>query len=274
MFQKFLICLTQPSRIGIYIFQKIRYSIIFLLALVVIAIIPYEILYISQSEYLSESTVDTIERTFMNNGLDFDLAIKDGVLTGEDGVATGTEELILFINPNKEENPYKEYSNGIPLIEFTETNVKGSISDHVIFDYTYLDAGLTNFDFNEIMNINYLKLNELIEFVEKLNKAFIPYMITINTIGTIAQMFSLLILSAAVMALIVKMFNPFLPYRLRFKLALDCQVISTFGILLATLFNFYHLIMFGLFISSMYLLRALRSIVRVEVKKVPKDGEE
>ena len=165
MFKKLFICLTQPGKIGLYIFQKIRFSILFLAIFLLIATIPYGILFVIHGGNLSNVTVENIERTFMSNGLDFELEINNGLLTGKEGIAAGTNELILFINPNKEENPYALYDSGVPLIEFKEDKIIGSISGLVVFEKTYLDVNLLDFDFNEIMNLNYLKFHELVFFL-------------------------------------------------------------------------------------------------------------
>ncbi len=274
MFKKLLICLTQPAKIGMYIFEKRRFSIIMLLVLLLIATIPYGIMIIANENRLYSESVDAIEQTFMQNGLDYELAIKDGLLTGEEGIAVGTTDVILFINPNQEKNPYAMYSSGIPTIEFKETTIVGTFSGLTVFNHTYAEVGLENFDFNDLMNVDYIAFHKFIGFVESLTVKFLAYTAVMDILATILQMFSLMLASAAIMALIVKLFHQFLPYRLRFKLALDSQVITVFAILLSFLFNQIHIITIGLFLSSMYLLRSLRSIVRVEVKKTPKDGEE
>lgn len=272
MFKKFMICLSHPTRIGLYIFEKLRYSILFLLALIVIATIPYGIMLFSIDGF-SASTHDTISEAFMTNALDCELKIVDGNFIGTENIMIHSEELVFFLNPKGENFNYQSVETIAPIIEFTALEVKGYFGFSEVFTYSYQELGLEQFDFNTIIDQDYIAYHLLMSKLDGLFMDFKGYVIVTYLILMIFQTLLLLIFSAAVMALIVKMFNSFLPYRLRFKLALDAQVVAVVGVLLTYLFDFRYFTLIGLTLSSVYLILSLRSIVRVEVRKKPKEEE-
>jgi hypothetical protein len=67
------------------------------------------------------------------------------------------------------------------------------------------------------------------------------------------------------MAFIFKIFSPMIPFRLRFKGALDSQIISMLCMLLMLLFEMEFIRYIGIIVSGIYFFIAITTIVKIEI---------
>lgn len=273
---KMYICLFEPRKMGLFFGEKMYKSFLHVLLIAFIAVLPFTISLIAQDE-ISNLSYDAIEEWIMEDSLNIDLSINNGVLSGEKSYALLTNEAIIYINPTGEklnvEIDYVTYH----VIEFNKDSVQVSFLDNVISSKTYLEAGISDLDFSKMEDADYVEFDKFISLINvAFNNVRVGWII-INSLLVLFDVYLTVILSALLLAVVIKIFNPLIGFRFRFKAALDAQYISLFFILLMLLFNADFLRYVGIVFSAIYVIRAMMAIIRIEFKKKifsDKDGEE
>ena len=273
---KMYICLFEPRKMGLFFGEKMYKSFLHVLLIAFIAVLPFTISLITQDE-ISNLSYDAIEEWIMEDSLNIDLSINNGVLSGEKSYALLTNEAIIYINPTGEklnvEIDYVTYH----VIEFNKDSVQVSFLDNVISSKTYLEAGISDLDFSKMEDADYVEFDKFISLINvAFNNVRVGWII-INSLLVLFDVYLTVILSALLLAVVIKIFNPLIGFRFRFKAALDAQYISLFFILLMLLFNADFLRYVGIVFSAIYVIRAMMAIIRIEFKKKifsDKDGEE
>lgn len=268
MLKKLIICLGHPTRIGLYLNEKMWKSILELLLVAFIITIPYTVSLSLQKELSNQSVTNTV--TFFNNySEECDLEIKDGVLTGKNEILMAGYEAYVFFNPNNKtlDATYRS----MPLLEFSKNKLILTFMGIKVYEKAYTDLA-----YNEL-SIKKMTMNDYNE-ISKLNEIFNDVFVSVrgrwvvaNSTFMLVQAFVLALLSSLVLGLFSSFVNIGVPFKYRFKLALDSQFISLICILLSLLFSASWLEYVGVILSACYLISALSKIIRISI---PKIGEE
>ena len=275
--KKVYICLFEPRKMGLYLGEKISRSILQLLLLCMIVISPLALKLLSQDEITTASR-EHVEDVLVENIDSNDAFIKDGQLTGSEGFAFVIDEGLVFINPNGESLELTSVEDvSSYIIEFNNQGVTVLFMNAVIHNKNYADFGEIEIDFSKIADADY---EELGKFLKVLNLTFEMYhdgWVLTNMIFSYLELLVMVIFYAFIMSLLVKMVNPLITQRFRFKGALDAQFIFLVFMLFAVLFKASYLRYVGMLFACMYLFRAMSVIVRIEVKRAlqnKKSGDE
>ena len=113
-------------------------------------------------------------------------------------------------------------------------------------------------------------------FISLINDVFETnklYWTMYNYFTVLISAYASLIISALIISVFGGTINKFVAFKFRFKGALDAQFISIVFVLLAVLFNISYLEFVGMMLSVFYFMRGLRSIVRIEIKKINNNKE-
>lgn len=268
---KLHICLAEPRKLGFFMGEKKWKSLLQLLLVLIVALVPY-LIRISVNDEISSSSKTYIETILMTEQIDSQIAIVDGKLVGDESISIAIEEGVIFINPldQKLENDDYKY---LPVFELREEGVRISLSNKVIKELTYFELGYLNIDFNKIFKSNYIEFNILVSLVNDVYNQSKAYMNAINFVSTVVINYVTLIFTASIIALFGGVINKLVAYKFRFKGALDAQFISIIFILLANLFNIAYIELIGIFFSIFYFMRGLMAIVRIEIRKINKEGQ-
>lgn len=265
-FKKIYICLFSPKRICFYFGEKIYISIIQLVLLSLIAITPF-ILTLSLNDSISNSSYDHLESSLMENYNDIDVKLEMGKLTGETSYAFLVDEAIVFINPTNEKLELNSIEYALfHVIELKQDSVEVLFMNNVVSSFTYSSYGIVDIDFNKINDD--ADHYEFDKFMAILNYAFDSYQvgyIVISGLVTLLDVFLTILLSSLILAVIVRLFNPLLPFAIRFKGALDSQLISLLCILLMLLFNFEAFRYIGIVLSAIYLIITVIQAFKIEM---------
>ena len=268
---KLRICLTEPRKLGFFMGEKKWKTLIQLFLVLLIALTPY-LIKTSLITEISSSSKSYLETILMTENINEDIKIIDGKLIGDETISVVLEEGIIFINPLNQTLVNDEYKY-LPIYNFHTDGVTISLLDVVLSELTYEELGYLNIDFNKIFDSNYI---EYYNFVGLINDSFShikAYLVTLNFLSMLVVGYLSLILSASIIAFFGGMTNKLIAYRFRFKGALDAQFISVLFIFLAYLFNIQPLEYVGTAFSIIYFMRGLMSIVRIEVKRIKKEGQ-
>lgn len=274
--KKIYICLFEPRKIGMFLHEKIKVSILQLLLVSLIAILPYTISMVVTDE-ISNSSYKIVEKWVMEDSVDLDLEIKNGILSGSEDYTLLMNEAILYINPNDKELELSIDYVLFQVIEFNKESVKTKLFGNTISEKTYKELGITELDFVKIMENDYIEFDRFISIVNDSFKSMKVGWIISNTLFALLEVFLTIVISAFFLAAVVKMFNPIVSYRFRFKAALDGQFISLLFIMFMLLFNTEFLRFVGIIFSAIYVIKAMLTIVRIEVRKKDfqdKEGED
>ena len=265
-FSKMYICLFEPRKMGVFLGEKLFKSFIQLLLLAIIAITPI-IVSLSFRDGISNSSRDEIENYLITKSLDTDLLIKDNTLTGSKGLAFLIDEAILFLNPKDEKLTIDAEYATYHIIEFNPKGVRVDFFNNQIFSKTYSELNVGEIDFSKIEGADYLELSKLIDIINVcFNNVKVGWVIE-NSIIALFDLYLTLIISALVLAFLVKMVNPMIGFKFRFKAALDAQVISLLCLFLMMLLKAEFIRYIGVILSAIYLFIAMISIIRIEVQK-------
>jgi hypothetical protein len=259
---------------GLFFGEKIFKSIIHIFLFSLIVMLPFTLSLIVNND-ISNKSYRSLEQYLMEESINTDLQITNGNLIGTKGVAFLIEEAIIFINPLDEplevDSEYELYH----VIELNPTGLNVSLFDETIYSKSYVDLGVGEIDFRKIEEADYIELDKMVSLV---NIGFVnmkAQFIMINSLMLYIDIIITALFSALILAFIIKFINPFIGFKLRFKGALDAQFISLLCLLLMILFQSEVFRYIGIVLSSIYLFKAMLSIVRIEVKKNAfKDKEE
>lgn len=267
-FRKMYICLFEPRMIGVFLGEKLYKSFLQLLLLTLIAISPL-IVQTSLKNEISNASFDAIETQLMVNIKNTDLTIKNNTFSGSDGVAFFIEEAIIFLNPTNKSLKLNFDEEMYHIIEFFSEGLKVTYFGNIVFSKTYDELGVEAIDFYKISRADYLELDKFINLVNIAFKEFKVIWTLENILFNFIFVYFNVILTALLLALIIRMVNPIIAFKYRLKGALDVQVISLLSILLTMLFDAEFIRYIGVIASVIYLFIAMVSIIRIEVQKSP-----
>lgn len=266
-FKKMYICLFEPRKIGFFLGEKLHKSFIHILLLALIVVSPL-VVELSLKEEISNNSHNIIENYLIRDARGNDLLLKDNILIGKEnseGFAFLIDEAILCFNPKNEKREIGiEYAT-YHIIEFNKEKLDVIYLNNVVYSKTYEELGVTEIDFSKISDADYLELDKLIELINLGFKNFKVVWVITNSVISLIDIYITLILSALLMAFIFKIFSPMIPFRLRFKGALDSQIISMLCMLLMLLFEMEFIRYIGIIVSGIYFFIAITTIVKIEI---------
>lgn len=265
-FKKMYICLFEPRKIGLFFGESLIKSILQVIMIAILALSPYVISLSIHNEIDSDS-YKIIERQLIENYDDSPYEISNSYLTGNQSLAFMINEGIVYINPTDEPIEFGiEYAT-YNVYEFKSNRYEVSMMGIVMYSKSYADLGVVELDFDKIADADYLELDK---FVSLVNKGFEQSRLSWIIVNSLVALFDILftiLISILILSFIAKVINPVIGFRFRFKAALDCQIISLLSVFLMILFNAEFIRYIGIVLSGIYLIRAMLSIVRVEVRK-------
>ena len=264
--KKIYICLFEPRKIGLFFNETLSRVLLQLLLCSLFVISPYILTLVLDSE-IDNSSYKHLEEWIMEDSVDLDFNISNGTLTGSEGYVILINEAIVFINPKNEPLELSIDYALYPVFEFTETGVESSLFGQVSYKKSYQELGVSELDFTKMMEADYIEFDRFISVVNDSFNAMKFGWIIINSIFVLIDVFLTTVLSAVFLAFVVKIFNPIVSYRFRFKAALDGQFISLLFIMFMIMFNVEFLRYVGIVFSAIYVIKAMLTIVRVEVKQ-------
>lgn len=274
VFKKIITCLSKPSQIGMFLFEKVYKSILLVLLLIVVAMLPF-LIRLTTTDSLSNSSYTLISEQLMGSNLDFDLAISNGNLSGEKAIEIVGYEAIIFLNPNNENYTIKEAINwSVPVIEYNQTGVVVKVGGKVLKTISYQAAGILDLDFHKIMNQNYLEMDKFFASLNYVFSVLKPLWVVSNWASEFLSAVIIVFMNALIYGFLTKFIKPDITFKYRFKIALDSQIVTILGFLLAYLFDILWIMWIFEFISFVYILRALRSIVKIEIRRTPEVRED
>jgi hypothetical protein len=266
---KLQICLTEPRKIGFFMGEKKWKTLLQLFILTFLALTPF-LIRLSVKDGISNESKEYLEEVLMSSKFKGDVALIDGLLVGNQAIAIEVTEGIIFINPKGET---LENNSNYPVFELANLGVNVYVQGSLIYSATYAELGYLDINFRQIFKSNYLEFNVLVSLINKVFVDTNSFWVSMDYFATLVGSYISLILCALILALIVGIGNNRIAFKFRFKGALDAQFISVLFLGLAHLFNAAYLEIIGLCLSSFYLIRALSSIVRIEVRKIKKESE-
>ena len=265
-FKKMYIFLFEPRKIGVFLGEKMFKAFLRLFILTLIAISPSLIKSLVQSE-ITQTSNDKIVDILMVQSENTDFMIKNNSFSGTDWEGFIIEEGIIILNPNNLtislDSQYLIYH----IVELTKEGINVIFLNETIYSKSYQELGVSEIDFSKIEKADYIELDKFLELV---NIAFNEFKISLaieNLIYNFIFVYFNLILSALVLAFIIKIVNPMVVFKYRFKCALDCQIISVLATFLTMLFNLEFISYIGVILSAVYLFIAMAAIVRIEVQR-------
>lgn len=264
-FNKIYICLAEPRKIGFFMPEKIWKSLIQLLLLAIIAISPV-IVENAFKDRVSDSSKSYIEEVFVANRISNGLILKDGTLTGDEGLAFPVNEALIFINPNGEQLEKNEYEY-LPVIELATDKVNVYYLDILLYSLSYETIGVMNLSFEKMCNVDYIEIEKFMMIINESFDEGRAYWATANSLLALFEIYLSIIVTALFLTLITSLVNKMVGFKFRFKGALDSQFIYLFFVLLANLFGILYIEYIGTILSIIYLIRALMSIVMIKVEK-------
>ena len=269
---KLYICLTEPRKMGFFMGEKKWKTFLQLFIMTFIALIPY-LIRLSNTDELSNESVIRLKETLMTNEIEANIKLSGGFLSGDSPILVGSEEAVIFINPLDAELDTAEYS-GYPVFEFNKESVNVYYQNMLIYESTYENLGYLDIDFNKILKSDYFEFSLFISLIDDVYKVTNNYWTGIDFAIALIMVYLSLIVSALILAAISSFVNGHVSFKFRFKGALDAQFIAVLFILFMHLFSVPVLEYVGISLSVIYLFRALRSIVRIEVRKIKKESGE
>ena len=264
--QKIYICLFEPRKMGLFFGEKLSKSFLHILLLSLIVVLPLTIS-LAVSNEISNDSYRNVEKYLVEYSNNTDLKITNGILGGTKGVAFLIDEAIVFINPLNENLEVDAEYSMYHVIEFTNSGIEVSFFEKTYYQKSYLELGCAELDFMKIEEADYIELDKFIQLVNVGFQNIRGQWITINSLIYLIDVYVTVIISALILAVIVKFINPMIGFRFRFKGALDAQMISLLCMFLMMLFKSEIFRFAGIVLSAIYLFKAMLTIVRIEVKK-------
>ena len=265
-FTKMYICLFEPRKIAFFLGEKLYKSFIHLFLLALVAISPFTISLIVR-DGISDYSYGILEEILIEDMLESDLKIENGLLSGTSISPFLIDEAIIHINPNNVEFPFSAEYAIYHKIELKKEGIEVSFLNNVIYSKTYNELGYTNIDFNKIVEADYIELDKLVSLLNVGFNNIKAGWVAINSLFMLIDIYLTVIFTALVFAFIVRVINPMLGFNLRFKAALDAQVILILSLLLMLLFRSEIFRYVGIVVSAIYLFLTMISIVRIEMAK-------
>lgn len=256
---------------GFYIGEKLHRSFLQLLLFSLIVITPL-IVVVSIQDSISEKSYDLIADNLMRHD-DSTLSLSNGELTGSEGLAFYIEEGLIFINPLDQELKASNNEDYYPVLELRSDRVIVSFLNIDLMNLTYSQLEAKDIDFTKIENKDYVELDKFIVLVNDVFNYMRPVWIAGNVLLNLIQVYAMAVASALVLAFFMSFINLNISFKYRLKISLDAQFINLVFMLLALLFNFEYITYLGLIFTAIYITKAFMAIVRIEVRRVPKEED-
>ena len=264
--QKMYICLFEPRKMGLFFGEKIYKSLIWIFVFSLLVVLPFSLSLVVNDE-ISNKSYRKLEQYLIEESFNTDLQILNGTLYGTQGVAFLIEEAILFINPLNEilevDSDFEMYH----VIELNGTGLKVSWLGKTNYTATYSELGYNEVDFRKIEEADYIELDKLYSLINIGFLSMKGQFVVMNTAIIYIDVLVTVLFSALMLALIVRIINPFIGFKFRFKAALDSQFITLLFMFLMMLFHSEVFRYIGIVLSAIYVFRAMLAIIRIEVKK-------
>lgn len=267
-FKKMYIFLFEPRKIGVFLGEKMYKSILRLLLLALVAITPLIVSYAVKTE-ISSTSKNALAKFLMVEISETDFVIENGSFSGNDWEGVLIDECVIILNPNNMPISLSSEYMIYHIVEFSSNGMSVSLLNNTMYAKTYQDLGVDKIDFSKIEKADYIEFDKFLKLVNIAFNEFKVNWIIENTLFNYVFVIFNVFFTALVLAFIIKLVNPIVAFKYRFKGALDCQVISLLAILLMLLFNAEFIRFIGVILSVVYLFIAMASIIRIEVQKSP-----
>ena len=267
--RKLNICLFEPRKIGLFLGEKMS-KVIFQLILCCMIIVAPLALKLNYQTEISSNSRNEIKETLMIYPYSNNMKLKDGILTGTDGRGIFLDEFVVLLNP--EGTNYDIADLGTYVAVFGKTEVKIYFMGNVISSTKYEEYGELEIDFSKISAADYIEADKFIKVVDMTFAQFHTHWVITSYVAKVIEVIARVLINALILSLLAKFANPFLRYRYRFKASLDTQFIFVVFFLLDVLMLTNYMYLIGMFLSVIYLYRALRAIVPIPIKRPMPDN--
>ena len=273
MFSKMFTCLFKPREIARYFNEKMYKSILLILVLTLISIIPYTIS-ISVDSHLSGDAYSVVLNNIQENISQTDLEIKDHKLSGSKGIMIeGYSSIIVFnvLEGTKISDEIYKMSfsyNTVPLVIFDTQKVEVYFWGIKVYESDYETLEFNDFSMAKVLKNNYLEMDKLFNALDQIHVKLTVKRVAYNSI----MLYISRIISAFFLALLVtflaKMLYYYIPFKIRYKVSLDSQMIAILFSMLYYMTSFTILIYAGEVLSFVFAVMALKKIVplKIEIK--------
>lgn len=263
MIRRLNISISQPSKIGMFMNDKLWINLLFVFIVSILCSIPsiikvstykgFDTNIISNIDdvYKSVKSVNTKEKKYLP-----EVEIKDYKLIGTDSGGFVYEQFGFYFN----EKP----SSMIYDLFFTDDSIEFHMAGALVKDYSYEDLGLDNVDFNnlDIKDADFTKSVRALEYIFNDNKSIWAAVEISSNIGaTIIRHFI-----AALIIAFLAMFGSFIPFKYLYKLAIYAVTIFQISLLFYGLFNAPIFTYIGIILAFVYIRRAMRNIIAIRKK--------
>lgn len=263
MIRRLSVSVGQPSRIGMYMKDKLWITLVFILIVSVLCSIP-SIIKVSTYKGFDTNTVSTIGIVYENSknanteNYTFlpNVQIKDYKLVGTETGGFNYETFGISIN-----GKFPTYMYDLCFLEDKVEILMGGIT---LKSYTYEELKLDNVDIYNLdsNDEDFVQVINALEYIFIDNKSiWTTVEITVSLVSNIISHFVI----ALIIALLISIGN-FIPYKYVFKLSLYGVTISQIFRLLATLFEFNILNFVGFVLAFIFMKKAMRNIIAIKKK--------
>lgn len=271
MFKKIMTCMSRPSRIGLYLNEKMFISFFRLILCAIIATLPFTIVLLSRTE-INQTSKDIIVKEIIQIDEEFQLDIVDYKLTGEKELVYQGYDAVVCFNPNNKNTSNLVNVSEYPILEFNKDRVNLYVGSMCIYSKTYRDLEIKDLSFSKMMQTDYLEYDKFVSLLNTVFNSVHKVWVLAYSLFNFISMFIISVIVALILAIFSKFVNPVVGFKFRLKLALDSQYIFMFFAMLATLFSASFLEYIGLIFACIYTIKALSKIVRIEIRKDYRGG--
>lgn len=255
--KKLKIVLFKPRFIPLFIMEKTSKLILSILVCIVVAISPAVI------KQNFNNDISDIVKTIVSDQLQTanieNANINDYKLSTQNTYEIDTYYFILTIGE-------KELtSSPTPIIQFKEESVLISLSGVEVYSITYQELKLEELNFSEVNSLN---VKEQAKFYKIFNDIYLnnkSLFIAGYAIYLVFDMAFFIFLSALLMAFLTTIFDKNIknemPFKFKYKTALNCQYIYLFFVLLSLLYNTVYLQFVGNIFMIIYITQANKTII-------------
>lgn len=272
MFKKIMTCMSMPSRIGLYLNEKMYRSFFRLILCAIIATLPFTISLLNRTE-ISQTSKDIIVKEIVQIDEEFRLDIVNYKLIGEKELVYQGYDAVVCFNPNNKNTSNLVNAAEYPVLELNKDRVNLYVGSMCIYSQTYHDLEVKDLSFSKMMQTDYIEYDKFLSLLNTVFSSVHGVWVLAYSLFNFISMFVIALIVAFIMAIFSKFVNPVVGFKFRLKLALDSQYIFLLFAMLATLFSASFLEYIGLIFASFYTIKALSKIVRIEIRKDYKGGK-
>ncbi len=258
MIKRLFICLIHPSKIGLFIKDKLWIPITYFLSFF---LVTASILAIRgfMTDYFIDSSADIVNMVY-NVNKDINVSYKNNELTGDSITIYGEDYVISFFNTNSGDIGYIN-------LNFSKEYVRINylFNTKVI---NYEDINL-KYDFN-INNIQKGNSDDLIAFKIFLNNIFDSFLKTYQTaiyFSDLLYVFFILIALIFILILVSYFTNPGIDFNCRIKLIIYDSLIYFFFLYLAIAVGYNLFMYIGMLFPAFYSVMTFSHIIKVRIRR-------